>query len=208
MPVGREVSQVNSSEGKRVRCPTSRAMTWSMEMPAWMSVALFFTRTPVRKVPLARAWSPPPSFSGLALRSSSPPRIWRFLRRGCQRLQGLAQLEILFIARRPPGAREWRRWENRETPSASGAPVAVVGQVRGWREAAKSLPGENEANAGSATHAPNPRRKWRRVKLARRCRLEVFAGSSGVFHGVNELMATGLSDGKRRGRRRTVLRHF
>ena len=54
-------SQVSSSDGNRVRWPNSLAITWSMEMPARMSVALFFRRTPVRKVPLPRAWSPPPS---------------------------------------------------------------------------------------------------------------------------------------------------
>ena len=37
------------------------AITWSMETPARMSVALFFRRTPVRNVPLPRAWSPAPS---------------------------------------------------------------------------------------------------------------------------------------------------
>ena len=60
-PTSGPASQESSSEGNRVRWPIRRAITWSIETPARMSVALLFRRTPVRKVPLPRAWSPAPS---------------------------------------------------------------------------------------------------------------------------------------------------
>jgi hypothetical protein len=66
-PERRTLSQVSSSEGKRVCSPIARARTWSIDTPARMSVALFLTRTPVKKVPFARAWSPAPSGPGVAL---------------------------------------------------------------------------------------------------------------------------------------------
>ena len=64
-------SQASSSEGNRVRWPISRAITWSIETPARMSVALFLSRTPVRNVPLPRAWSPAPSGPASAVLWSS-----------------------------------------------------------------------------------------------------------------------------------------
>src|ERR671933_2704234 len=67
-------SQVSSSDGKRVRWPNWRASTWSMETPAWMRVALLLSRTPVRNVPLPRAWSPAPSGPGSAVRWFNSPR--------------------------------------------------------------------------------------------------------------------------------------
>ena len=42
--------------------------TGRIETPARMSVALFFSRTPVKNVPLPRAWSPAPSGPPLAVR--------------------------------------------------------------------------------------------------------------------------------------------
>ena len=61
----RTASQDSSSDGKRVRWPIFWAATWSTETPARMSApAVFLTRTPVRKQPLARAWSPGPSGPG------------------------------------------------------------------------------------------------------------------------------------------------
>src|SRR5258708_4238486 len=47
-----------------------------MEIPARTLVALLFRRTPVRKVPLPRAWSPPPSAPPSAVWRFKPPRIW------------------------------------------------------------------------------------------------------------------------------------
>ena len=65
------------------------AATWSTETPAWMSApAVFLTRTPVRNVPLARAWSPGPSMPPVALSWSRPPRDLDLALEPLQRLQG------------------------------------------------------------------------------------------------------------------------
>ena len=67
-------------------------------------------------------------------------------------------------------------------PCATARPVAVVASLPA-EEAAINLAAGSEANAGRATHAPSPRKNWRRLKLRK------VGGCS--FHGVFILRATG-----------------
>ena len=141
-----------------MRWPTWRAITWSIETPARMSVALFLRRTPVRNVPLPRAWSPAPS---------GPP-VGRLVVQAAedldQALERLQRLEACGLS-----------WKS--VPSPLGPPGGgdgAVGEVdegrpqagRPWRSSPGRRPrplggeqpgvGRSDANAGSATQAPRP----------------------------------------------------
>ena len=71
-----------------------------------MSVALLFRRTPVRNVPLPRAWSPPPSGPPSAVWWFRPPRTWTCALERLERLEGPLELEVGPLAARPPGGRD------------------------------------------------------------------------------------------------------
>src|SRR5829696_2294762 len=49
-----------------------------------------------------------------------------------------------------------------------GAPLAVAANFPAPASAASAEMGRSDSNAGSARHAPRPRRKWRRLRLANR----------------------------------------
>ena len=147
-----------------MRWPTSAAITWSMETPARMSVALLFRRTPVRNVPLPRAWSPAPSGPGFGrLVVEAAEDLDQALER-LQRLEGPARAGSRpprRSATRRPG---WRRWGSRRTPSAAarpwrswpGAPAPVGGQQPGRAQRRERRQRDRRRRA--------PRRKWRRLR--------------------------------------------
>ena len=146
-PDFRTASQVSSSDGNRVRWPTCWPATWSMETPAWMSRRrVFLTRTPVRNVPLARAWSPAPSGPGRRrLTWSRPPRTWTWSLTRLQRLQRAVELEVGPLAGRPPGGRD-----------------GAVGEVDERRPQRRARGGR-----GQAAGRPPPRRSSRGVPQRR-----------------------------------------
>jgi len=65
-----------------VRLPIDRAATWSADTPAWMSAPdVLRAWVPVRKVVMARAWSPPPSPLALAFLCARPVSTLHWPRR-------------------------------------------------------------------------------------------------------------------------------
>ncbi len=123
-------------------------------------------RTPVKNVPPARAWSPAPSASGFALRSSSPEMIctWsRTLASGCK-VGGSAKLPPASSSgHHPAGMIPFGTYRNAIFTGALATAPAAAPPVSASARMAPS-----ESNAGSAMHAPSPRRNRRRLKLANR----------------------------------------
>ena len=113
-----------------MRWPTWLAITWSMETPAWMSVALFFRRTPVRNVPLPRAWSPAPSGPAVGRLVVEAAEDLDQVLSGSSGCERAAELEVGPLAARPPGGGDGAVGEVDERRAQRRA-VAVVARPRG-----------------------------------------------------------------------------
>ena len=148
-----------------------------------MSVALLFRRTPVRNVPLPRAWSPAPSRPGLGVQVVQAAEDLDRSLSGSSGSSVRLELEVGPLAARPPGGRDGAVGEvdeRRPQRRARG------GRRPGRRPpaAASSRDAPSDSNAGSAMQAPSPRRKWRRLRpsgrrrVGRRSSLAVMVGSS------------------------------
>ena len=83
-----------------------------------------------------------------------------------QRLKGAAEWNVRPLPLRPPGGGDGAVREVDEG-RASGAPEAVTARRLSAASPPASTSGRKEANAGTATQAPSPRRKWRRLRPAR-----------------------------------------
>src|SRR5262249_55034052 len=133
-------------------------------MLARMSLALFFSRTPVRKVPPPRAWSPAPSGPPSATTLSIPPRTCTeflcFTNGASVRLHSKS-LPSAFghhVAGIAPFGKNMNAIR-------SGAPPAVVPSLRAAPSAASRLLDETDAKAGSARRELTPRRNRRRSSV-------------------------------------------
>ena len=150
-----------------------------MEIPARISVALLLSLTPVRKTPLPRAWSPPPSAPARALRWSSPPTTCRRLRRAASGSSvGLSLKSApLPVGHQVAGIAPLGKYTN---AVRNGAPVAVVASPFA-ASAASTRFGTSDASEGSAMHAPRPRKKCRRSIALKCCSAAETAGAVSFF---------------------------
>ncbi len=97
---------------------------------------------------------------------SSPPRIWTMLLERLQRLERAARVRSRFLRPSATRAAGSRRWGRRRRPCGAGRRSRSSPACAGRSAAQQAGAGRSDANAGSATHAPSPRRKWRRLRLA------------------------------------------
>src|SRR5471030_3339613 len=122
-------------------------------------------RTLVRNVPLARAWSPPPSVPGLAARSVRPPSTWILsFTWASGSIVRLSTKSLPVVAgHHAPGIAPLGKYKN---AVRSGAPVAVVAAAAGAAPdaVAPSRRDEKPSIAGNARHTPTLRRKRRRLR--------------------------------------------
>ena len=159
MPTVRDSSQPSSSEGSRVSEARAWATIWSAETPFWMSApAVFFGWTPVRKQAAARAWSPGPSPSSLALWWARPLSTRMSWRKGSSGLRMRVNAKALpFLRGLPVRHDDAVRARRRRTGGR-----ARVRARPPWRR-----PAAWRRAAGRASVAPAPRRNVRRGRCWR-----------------------------------------
>src|SRR5689334_17694664 len=137
-----------------------------METPALMSEpAVFLTRTAVRNVPPARAWSPAPSLPASAERSVSPEMTCTCF---CTLTSGASVGESAksapsVVGHQAPGIVPFGTYTYAMRVGAVLPVPAIAGSAN------------SDSNAGSAMHAPAVRKNVRRENAACRCASLLFS---------------------------------